>query len=190
MPPSKSARRPTRSSSGGILKFFLGFFFAFLVIFGGAWAYFRYSELPVATTDKPFPFETQIVDAPLRARIAHDIQQPPFGTGEDVYETGAHVYQQQCATCHGAPGQDAAYGKWMYPAALQLWKKHRQGSIVGVSDDQPGETFWKIHNGIRPSGLPSFHKILSRDELWAVSPLLKNADQPFPDPVLNILTKK
>jgi len=190
MPPSKSTRRPNPSSSGGLLKFFLGFLFAFVILFAGAWTYFKYGNLPVATSDKPFPFEAQIVHAPLDARIARDIQAPPFGTGEDVYETGAHVYQQQCAVCHGTPGQDAAYGKWMYPAAPQLWKKHSKGTVVGVSDDEAGETFWKIKNGIRLSGMPSFQHILSSDEMWDVALLLKNADQQLPDPVLNILTKK
>ena len=190
MPSSKPIRRPARSSSGSLLKFFLGFLFAFVIVFAGAWIYFRYGSPPVATADNPFPFEKQIVHLPLNARIARDIQSPPFGTGEDVYETGAHVYRQQCASCHGTPGQDAAYGKWMYPVAPQLWKKHTKGNVVGVSDDEAGETFWKIKNGIRLSGMPSFQHILSSDEMWDVALLLKNADQQMPDPVLNILAKK
>jgi len=188
MPPSKPTRRP--ASSHGLLKFLLGFFCAFALLFAGVWVYFKYGNPPVATADKPFPFEAQIVHVPLDARIARDIQTPPFATGEDVYETGAHVYQQQCASCHGTPGQDVAFAKNMYPVAPQLWKKHTHGNVVGVSDDEPGETFWKIKNGIRLSGMPSFQHILSSDEMWDVSLLLKNADQQLPDPVMNILTKK
>jgi thiosulfate dehydrogenase len=185
-----AARTPSRSRRRGFLPFAVGFVFAFVVLFAGLWGYFKYGSPPVATADRPFPFEAQIVQVPLNARIARDIQQPPFSTGEDVYETGAHVYQQQCAVCHGTPGQDAPLGKWMYPDAPQLWKKHRQGNVVGVSDDDAGETFWKIKNGIRLSGMPSFQHILSSDEMWDVSLLLKHADQQLPDPVLNILTKK
>jgi hypothetical protein len=38
--------------------------------------------------------------------------------------------------------------------------------------------------------MPSFQHILSSDEMWDVSLLLKNADQQLPDPVMSILTKK
>jgi mono/diheme cytochrome c family protein len=188
MPPSKPIRRT--SNSGGLVKFFLGFVVAFVVLFAGAWVYFKYGNPPVATADKPFPFEAQIVKVPLGARIDHELQTPPFATGEDVYETGAHVYQQQCAACHGTPGHDAEYAKWMYPVAPQLWKKHAKGNVVGVSDDEAGVAFWKIKNGIRLTGMPSFQHILSSDEMWDVTLLLKNADQQLPDPVVNILTKK
>lgn len=185
-----ATRKPTPRSSGFVLKFLSGFLFAFLILFAGVWVYFKYGNPPVATADKPFPFEAQIVRVPLDARIARDIQSPPFATSEDVYETGAHIYQQQCASCHGTPGHDADLAKGMYPVAPQLWKKHPKGNVVGVSDDEAGETFWKIKNGIRLSGMPSFQHILSSDEMWDVSLLLKNADQQLPDPVMSILTKK
>jgi mono/diheme cytochrome c family protein len=185
-----ATRKTTKTGNGFFLRFFLGFLFAFILLFAGFWVYFKFGNPPVATSDKPFPFESQIVRAPLDARIARDIQSPPFAIGEDVYETGAHVYQQQCAVCHGTPNQDVPFAKTMYPAAPQLWKKHHNGNVVGVSDDEPGETFWKIKNGIRLSGMPSFQHILSSDEMWDVALLLKNADQQLPDPVVDILTKK
>ena len=58
---------------------------------------------------------------------------------------------------------------------------------MGVSDDDPGETFWKVKNGIRLTGMPSYQHILSDAEMWDVALLLKNADQPLPDPVKAIL---
>jgi thiosulfate dehydrogenase len=139
---------------------------------------------------RPFPFEKQLVHLPLNARVDRELQQPPFAVSEDVYEAGAHVYKQQCAACHGAPGQTVAYARWMYPVAPALWQKHSHGNVVGVSDDDPGETFWKIKNGIRLSGMPSYENLLSNDEMWDVALLLKNADQQLPDPVRTILTAK
>jgi thiosulfate dehydrogenase len=180
----------TPSSSSGFLKFLLGFVCAFLVIIVAGWAYLKYGSLPVATADRPFPFEKQLVHLPLNARVDRELQQPPFAVSEDVYEAGAHVYKQQCAACHGAPGQTVAYARWMYPVAPALWQKHSHGNVVGVSDDDPGETFWKIKNGIRLSGMPSYENLLSNDEMWDVALLLKNADQQLPDPVRTILTAK
>jgi mono/diheme cytochrome c family protein len=179
--------RARTNSSSGVLKFFLGFVFAFLVIGVGAFAYFKFGNPPVAVADKPFPFEAQIVQVPLSARIDSQMQQPPFGISEDVYETGAMAYKLQCASCHGVPGKDVPFAKNMYPDAPQLWKKHRRGDVVGVSDDEAGETFWKIKNGIRLTGMPSFKGVLTDDQMWDVALLLKHANEQLPDPVTGML---
>jgi len=178
------------AAGGGFGRIVLGFFLCVVVAVAGVAAYLRWGSPPVATADKPFPFEKQIVSVPLDARIARQMQTPPFGTGEDVYEGGAAVYRAQCAACHGTPGHDVPYAKYMYPSAPQLWKKHATGGVVGVSDDDAGETYWKVANGIRLTGMPAFDHILSDTEMWQVTLLLKNADQPLPDPVMRILTAK
>jgi len=185
MPSGKS--RSSAGGSGGVLKFFLGFVFAFVVLFAGAWGYLKFGNLPVATADKPFPFEAQIVKVPEHARIDREMQQPPFGISEDVYETGAKAYKLQCASCHGVPGQDVAFAKQMYPHTPQLWKKHAHKDVVGVSDDPPGETYWKVKNGIRLSGMPAFKGILTDDQMWDVSLLLQHANEQLPDPVVGML---
>lgn len=178
----------SKSSGGGFGKILLGFVLGIVVIAGGVAAYLRWGAPPVATADEPFPFEKAIVSVPLNARIARQIQQPPFGIDEDVYEGGAKIYRAQCAACHGTPGHDVAFGKYMYPQAPQLWKKHARGNVVGVSDDQPGETYWKVANGIRLTGMPAFSHVLTDTQMWQVTLLVKNADQPLPDPVTKILT--
>jgi mono/diheme cytochrome c family protein len=181
---------PRTTSSRGILKFFLGFVFAFVALFLGAFVYLKFGHPPVATADPAFPFEAQIVQVPLSARIASEIQTPPFDISEDVYEAGAHVYVQQCAACHGRPGVPSDFAKWMYPVAPQLWKKHAKGNVVGVSDDDPGITYWKVKNGIRLTGMPSYQHVLTTDEMWDVTLLLKHADEQLPDPVVAILKSK
>lgn len=75
----------------------------------------------------------------------------------------------------------------MYPSAPQLWKKHAHSNVVGVSDDDAGETYWRVANGIRLTGMPAFKHVLSDTEMWQVSLLLKNADKEIPDPVERIL---
>ena len=174
--------------SGGAGRFVLGFVLGILLVVGCAAAYIQWGSLPVATADKPFPFEKNIVSVPLRARIQSQMQQPPFGVSEDVYEGGAKVYHEQCASCHGAPGHEVGFAKHMYPEAPPLWVKHGRRGVVGVSDDEPGVTYWKVANGIRLTGMPAYNKVLSDTQLWQVTLLLKNADQQLPDPVMHILT--
>jgi mono/diheme cytochrome c family protein len=56
-----------------------------------------------------------------------------------------------------------------------------------VSDDPPGETYWKVANGIRLSGMPSYKELLTDPEMWQVSVLLANADKPLPPAAVAIL---
>jgi mono/diheme cytochrome c family protein len=67
----------------------------------------------------------------------------------------------------------------MFPRAPQLWAKHKNGA-VGVSHDPVGETYWKVKNGIRLTGMPAYGKALTETELWQVSLLLAEADKPLP----------
>jgi mono/diheme cytochrome c family protein len=180
----------SKGSSSGLGKVILGFLLGVAAVVLGVAGYLHFGAPPVATADAPFPLEKAIVRGLLKTRIARQIKTPPFGTSEDVYEGGAHVYQAQCAACHGTPGHDVAYAKHMYPAAPQLWKKHARNNVVGVSDDEPGETYWKVANGIRLTGMPAYNHVLSDTEMWQVTLLLKNADQTLPDPVLHILTAR
>ncbi len=169
--------------------FVFGFVLALAVIFLAAWGYLKFGRPPVAVADKAFPMEAQIVHVPLNARIAKEMQQPPFGTSEDVFEAGARMYETSCASCHGSPGRDSPFAKWMYPSAPQLWKKHGKSPVVGVSDDDPGITFWKVKNGIRLTGMPAYGHIYTDAQIWQIALLLKNADQTLPDPVLTLLAR-
>ncbi len=185
---SRAGYSSDRRTGGGFGAFLLGIVFTMLALFAGGWAYLRFGHPPVAVADPAFPMEAAIVHQPLNARIEREVEQPPFGISEDVYESGAKVYMTSCAYCHGTPGHNSALGANEYPAAPQLWKKHARGNVVGVSDDEPGETYWKVKNGIRLTGMPSFQHIYTPAEMWQVSLLLKNADQSLPNPVLAILS--
>jgi thiosulfate dehydrogenase len=176
-----------KSGSNGFGKLFLGFLIGIAVVAIGLFAYLKLGPLPVAVADAPLPFEKEIVRLPLDARIERETKTAPFGISEDVFETGAHIYRAQCANCHGTPGHDVAFAKYMFPSAPQLWKKHGTHGVVGVSDDEPGETYWKVANGIRLSGMPSYTHVLSDAEMWQVSLFLKNADKELPGPVAQIL---
>jgi hypothetical protein len=177
----------SKAAGGGFGKFLLGFVVAIVLLVVCLGGYLKFGALPVAVADKPFPFEKVIVHLPLGARIDREMKTAPFGTSEDVFEAGAHVYKAECASCHGTPGHDVAFAKYMYPSAPQLWKKHAHNNVVGVSDDEAGETYWKVANGIRLTGMPSYQHVLSDTQMWQVSLLLKNADQQLPDPVMGIL---
>ncbi len=167
--------------------FLLGLVLGLLAIPVAILFYFRFGAPPVAVADKPFPFENRIVDVPLNARIDKEApKHSPIEASATNLELGAQVYTAQCAGCHGLYGQNSPFGKTMFPMAPQLWAPHGNG-VVGVSDDPVGETYWKVANGIRLSGMPSFRSSLSETQMWQVSVLLANANKPLPGNVLDSL---
>jgi mono/diheme cytochrome c family protein len=170
-----------------MMKFLLGLLIGLLILPAAGWVYLRFGNPPVAVADHPFPFEKQIVKAPLRARI--DRQMPgkaPFTMSGDDLVAGAQIYREQCAFCHGLPGRKSGIAAHMYPHAPQLFVWHREG-VIGVSDDPAGETYWKVANGIRLTGMPSFDKVLSERQMWQVTLLLKNANTTLPDEAVKVL---
>lgn len=159
------------------MRFLSGLVIGVLLVVGIVAAYLRFGSLPVATSDSAFPMERSITHAALDARIDRElIKTPPIAADTATFAAGAQIYRQQCAACHGFVGKDSSFAKGMYPRAPQLFEKHRDG-VVGVSDDPPGETQWKVANGIRLTGMPAYKGILSDTEMWQVSLLLANADK-------------
>ena len=139
----------------------------------GAYVYFTGGSAPVATSDGDMPFEKFLARKALHARIAKEMpKNVPIETSEANYLAGAQLYKEHCAVCHGVPlAPKTAIASGMYPKPPQL--------LVGkgVTDDEPGESYWKIANGIRLSGMPGFSKSLSETQMWQVAILLANADK-------------
>jgi len=169
-------------------RFLIGVVIGVILVPAAVLAWFHFGSVPVAVADKPFPQERLITHIPLNARIDREaIKTPPIPADEAAFVAGAQIYSEQCAACHGYHGKPSSFGSHMYPDAPPLWEAHNNGQVVGVSDDPPGETHWKVANGIRLTGMPSYKDVLSDTQMWQVSLLLANADKPLPPAVLGIL---
>ena len=171
-----------------MMKFFLGLILGLIAVPIAIGIYLQSDRVPVATADAPLPFEESIVHRPLDRRI--DREKPntvPLEASAANLEIGAHIYREQCASCHGLYGRPSPFANDMFPQPTQLWAPHGSHGVVGVSDDPPGETYWKVANGIRLSGMPSFRHVLNDTQMWQVSLLLANADKPQPPTVLPLL---
>ena len=142
--------------------------------------YLAFGKPPVAVSDKPFPFEARIVEVPLEARIRRELPAAsPTPASDQNLNAGAGIYEDKCETCHGTADEPSGIGNKMFPRAPQLWRKPLHGEM-SVGDDPVGETYWKIKNGIRLTGMPAYGKVLSETQLWQVSLLLSMADKPLP----------
>ena len=172
--------REMRSIVGGIIA---GVLLCLIICSFSIFVYFGRGYAPVAVSSPPMPMEHYLAKLALHARLRKDVRhQSPIPADEVNYLSGAHVYIEHCAVCHGLPGKDQtaiALGEFPTPPHLFRGK--------GVTDDEPGETYWKISNGIRMTGMPGFQKYLSSTQMWQVSVLLANADK-LPVSVKTVLT--
>jgi mono/diheme cytochrome c family protein len=169
-----------------VRKFVFGLIIGLLIPAVVGYCYFRYGYAPVATSSAPMPFEVKMAAMALQARIQKEApkKDAPFSANEIHLSQGAAIYSENCAFCHGLPNQKATMAaKGMYPLPPQLFNKEQM-----VTDDPTGVTYWKISNGIRMTGMPGFGEMLSKDQVWQVSLLLKNADQ-LPPGVQSLLVK-
>ena len=155
------------------LKFIAGLILGLILVPLGVFMYFTSGSAPVATTDSDMPFETYFAQKALNARVSKDMPKiVPIQNTEANFTAGAELYKTHCGVCHGLPlSPKTAIATGMYPHPPQLF----QGK--GVTDDEPGETYWKIFNGIRLTGMPGFSKSLSETQMWQVAILLANADK-------------
>jgi mono/diheme cytochrome c family protein len=169
-------------------RILLGIILGIILVPVAVLAWFHFGSVPVAVADPPFPQERLLTHVPLNARIDRElIKTPPIPADEAAFVAGAQIYHDQCSACHGLNNKPSSFGAHMYPDAPPLWEKHHHNDVVGVSDDPPGETYWKVANGIRLTGMPSYKEILSDTQMWQVSLLLANADKPLPPAALELL---
>ena len=154
-------------------SFLLGILIGIFVLPVCGWLYFRFGYAPVATASPPMLFERQFARMALHARIQKEApRNAPIQPTQENLTAGAQVYRSHCAMCHGLPDQpQQPTAKGMFPDPPQLFKGK------GVTDDPAGETYWKVANGIRLTGMPAYRLSLKDVEMWQVSVLLADADK-------------
>jgi mono/diheme cytochrome c family protein len=155
------------------VKFVAGLVLGLILVPLILFLYFISGSAPVATTDSDMPFEHFLAKKALNARIKKDMpKNVPIPATDANYVAGADLYKQNCAVCHGVPlSPKTAIASGMYPKPPLLLEGK------GVTDDEAGETYWKIVNGIRLTGMPGFSKSLNETQMWQMAILLANADK-------------
>jgi thiosulfate dehydrogenase len=154
-------------------NFILGVIVAVVVGFGAVYFYFATGSAPVATSAQAMPFEKTLARMALDKRIEKEApKNAPFQATPEIYNDAAHEYVEHCAMCHGLPGKPMPdMASSMFPHPTPLWEGK------GVTDDPPGETWWKIENGIRLSGMPSFKNHMDDKEKWQMALFLHDANK-------------
>ncbi len=188
--PTRSTPRRSGTGAGAgtaVLAFVLGA----AVAAAGAWLYLRSSPRPAsltpppAATPRPAILHAPPAPQPGPQPSATTTRTPPFGTSEDAFEAGAHLYANRCASCHGTPQAEAS----THPSAPQLWRKARPPSAATTSPHatSPSDLFSEIAVGAPAKGMPAYARILTDTQIWQIALLLGDAEAELPDPVQRIL---
>lgn len=159
-------------------KFLWGFIIGLILIPIAGAVFLAGGFAPAAVRDHPFPMERFIAGVALHARIARSAPKrelSTFTTADIV--AGADVYRHHCGGCHGLPAfKRVGPEPKMYPPAPQLLTPDGY-----VTDDPVGMTYWKIKNGIRMTGMPSFEHVLTDQQMWQTAAMLASADKLPPE---------
>lgn len=162
--------------------FVVGVLVGVALLAGSVYFYFVSGMAPAAVSDPPMMMERKMANKSLDAHIDKaDVPAPPIQPSDDNYFAAAKLYKDQCAGCHGLPNQPPpAISQNMFPDATLMFKGK------GVSDDPPQESYWKIKNGIRLTGMPTFKGALSDTQLWQLALFVANTDK-LPDSAKSLL---
>lgn len=144
-----------------------------ILVLAGVYFYFATGQAPVATSAPAMPFEKRLAHQALNARVEREMPKTvPIPGDEPNLAAGAQIYREHCAVCHGLPAQkETLIATGMFPRPPKLMEGR------GVTDDEPGESYWKVANGIRLTGMPGFKPALSETQMWQVSLLVAQADK-------------
>jgi len=145
-------------------------------------AYVLSGYAPAAVADRPVPLEQFLAGAALAARIHREAPQRDLAGFTDAdLVAGANVYRRSCG-CHGLPDSPRRGPRPVtFPTPPQLFTPDGY-----VTDDPVGVSYWKVKNGIRLTGMPSFKSVLSDEQMWQVAALVAKADK-LPKEALDVL---
>jgi len=156
-----------------VRAFVIGVILGAVLVPACVYYYFVSGNAPAATSAPAMPFEKMLARKALSVRIDKEMpRNVPVPPTEENFAAGAQIYRDNCAVCHSLPGQkESAIALGMYPRPPKLLEGK------GVTDDPAGESYWKVANGIRLSGMPGFRDALSDTQLWQVSLVVAQADK-------------
>ena len=153
-------------------KFIVGVIVTLLILILGGLGFAMLGFFPTAANVTPPGLEHRIANAALDAsmeRRAPRVTNPVPPTDQNLID-GMKIYTMNCALCHGGFNRQLApLSTALYPAAPNL--------ISDPPDDPEWHIFYAIRTGIRYTGMPSWEKTLSEQDMWKVTALISHLDK-------------
>jgi mono/diheme cytochrome c family protein len=156
--------------------FAVGVFSTLVAFVVGAYLFVSLGLMPANADAPPPALEKWAARKSLHATIERQATTAPnpVPLNDANLVAGIKLYAVNCAVCHGAAdGAASNIAKGLYQRAPQLMKHD-------VTDDDEGETYWKIFHGIRLTGMPSYRATLSETQMWQITLFLKHMNELSP----------
>jgi mono/diheme cytochrome c family protein len=153
-------------------KFLLGVIITLLVLILGGLGFAMLGFFPTNANVAPPPLEKRIamgaVDASMERYAPHLTN--PVQPNDQNLEDGMKLYTMNCALCHGGLDRKPnSLTNSFYPPAPNL--------ISDPPDDPEWHVFYTIRTGIRYTGMPSWEKTLSQQDMWKIAGFISHMEK-------------
>lgn len=152
--------------------FILGIIATVLALFLGGYIVMKSGLIDFSADTPPSDTETHLAMSTVDAstdRHAPELKNP-LATNEETMVSGADLYMNHCAGCHGLPSnQDSVFAKSFNPPVPMFFKD--------PPDMSQNQNFYIIQHGIRWTGMPAWNKTLNDTQIWQLVTFLSNIEK-------------
>jgi mono/diheme cytochrome c family protein len=152
--------------------FFLGIIATLLALFGIAMFVAKTGRVNFAADQAPSETEKHLAMAAVDAstdRHAPEMKNP-LTASEATLVSGADLYMNHCAGCHGLPSNpDSAFARSFNPPVPVFFKD--------APDMAENQNFYIIQHGVRWTGMPAWGSSLSETQIWQLVTFLGNLEK-------------
>jgi mono/diheme cytochrome c family protein len=153
-------------------KFILGVIVTLLVLILGGLGFATLGFLPTHANVAPPRWEHHLANAAVDASMERHAPRVtnPLPPNDQNLEDGMKLYTMNCAVCHGGlDRKPASLANSFYPPPPNL--------VSDPPDDPEWHVFYCIRTGVRYTGMPSWEKTLSEQDMWKITTLLSHLDK-------------
>ena len=153
-------------------KFLLGVIITLVVLVLAGLGFATLGLFPTQANVEPPHWESHLamgaVDASME-RHAPRVSNPLTPTDQNL-EDGIKLYTMNCALCHGGlDRKPSTLSSSFYPPPPNL--------VSDPPDDPEWHIFYTIRTGVRYTGMPSWDKTLTEQDMWKITMFLSHLDK-------------
>ncbi|MBV8438897.1 MAG: cytochrome c [Silvibacterium sp.] len=148
-------------------KFVLGVLFTLALLTVGGLAYLLLGFAEVQGDVPPSRLESAVMNRAVHASVRREAPEManPFPPTDENLIAGGKTYLNECAGCHGTPGQPYKYPGVLFPPAPNL-------PATGTEYTE-AQVFWVAKHGVRRSGMFANGMWDSDEKLWKAAAFIK-----------------
>ncbi len=153
-------------------NFIFGVVVTLLLLFLGGLGIATLGFLPTNADSTPPNIERHLAMSAMDAsmeRHAPRLTNPVPPTDDNLID-GMKIYTMNCALCHGGlDNKPSVLQHSFYPPVPQL--------IIDPLDDPEWHIYYAVRTGVRYTGMPSWSKALSEQDIWKVTAFLSRIEK-------------